>query len=52
MKKLLHWTHNWLESVMCSTEVSTGHDLDWSGSGLLQFLLNLDWIRTANHFKI
>ena len=27
-------------------------DEHWTGSGLQQILLNLDWIRTVNHFEI
>jgi len=30
--------------------MSTGLDLDWTRSGLCWILLNLDWIRTVNHF--
>jgi len=29
-----------------------GRDKHWTGSGLLQTVLYLDWIRTVNHFKI
>jgi len=32
--------------------MSIGLDLDWTRSGLCQILLNLDWIRAVNHFKI
>jgi len=33
-------------------EMSIGLDLDWTGSGLWQILLNLDWIRMAKFFTI
>jgi len=41
-------------SLQCvyQPEMSIGPDLDWTGSGLLQILLNLDWIRTVKLFKI
>jgi len=37
---------------MLTPEMSIGPDLDWTGSGLLQILLNLAWLRTVKLFKI
>jgi len=33
-------------------DMSIGLDLDWTGSGLQQIMLNFDWIRTVNLYKI
>jgi len=34
-------------AVTLAAEMSFGLDLDWTGSGPQQILLNLDWIRTV-----
>jgi len=39
-------------STTCVAEMSIGLDLDWTGSGLQQIVLNLGWVRNVNRFKI
>jgi len=41
--------HHSLFRMKHLTETSTG--LDWTGSGLKQILLDLDWIRTVHVFR-
>jgi len=49
MKTALLWP--WSTQRCLESEMSIELDLDWIGSGLLQILLNLDWIQAVNHFK-